>query len=121
MLVSCLEREPIQFTTSILGNENSPSTNIFRVALGNVAVIPSSSRVSITWQPNRDVSVRAKAISSMSFSSSYIVGHAADMYFECGGYNLEGYTPPVLVAYRSASDQVLRDMLNRHKISRKPL
>lgn len=66
-----------------------PSTYIFRVAAGNVATIPSSSFVNLTWHPNLDlragqpatsraisvavwtyVSSRPKARSSISFSSS---------------------------------------------------
>lgn len=53
-----------------MGLTDVPSTNIFRVALGNDAVIPSIAFVSFTWQPRRDVSVSPNAISSMSFSSS---------------------------------------------------
>jgi hypothetical protein len=34
---------------------DAPSTNIFLVAAGRVAVMPSSSRVSFTWQPSRDL------------------------------------------------------------------
>ena len=49
---------------------DAPSTNIFRVAAGSVAVMPSRARVRCTWQPRRDVSVRPNAMSSMSFSSS---------------------------------------------------
>ena len=33
----------------------SPSTNIFRVADGGVAIIPSRSFVSLTWHPNLDL------------------------------------------------------------------
>lgn len=47
-----------------------PSTNIFRVAEGSVAVIPSKSFVNFTWHPSRLVSVRPNAMSNISFSSS---------------------------------------------------
>ncbi len=57
--------------TRIPNSIDSPSTNILRVALGSVAVIPSRSFVSLTWQPNREVPVSPNAMSSMSFSSSY--------------------------------------------------
>lgn len=47
-----------------------PSTARLRVAFGIVTVIPSRASVSRTWHPNRDVSVRPKARSSMSSSST---------------------------------------------------
>ena len=40
------------------------------VPLGILATMPSSSLVTVIWQPSRDVSVRSKARSSMSSSSS---------------------------------------------------
>lgn len=53
-----------------ISNKHIPSTNIFLVAEGSVQVMPSSSRVTFTWHPNRLVSVSPNAMSSMSFSSS---------------------------------------------------
>lgn len=42
----------------------------FRVIVGSLTTNPSRSLLIITWHPNRDVSVRPKARSNMSFSSS---------------------------------------------------
>lgn len=46
----------------------------FLVMAGNLTFIPSSSFVILTWHPSRLVSVRPKARSSMSFSSSSASG-----------------------------------------------
>lgn len=76
---------------------------MFRVALGRVTIIPSSSRVKFTWHPSREVSVRPKAMSSMSFSSSYKQGRQdPKQYFEAQRDEI----PLVLVTSRNILEGV---------------
>lgn len=69
----CIAIRCVQFLLLFCASENYDLKSLacrFLVIEGSLTTNPSSSGVIVTWQPNLLVSVKPKARSSMSFSSS---------------------------------------------------